>query len=147
MMGRCPECYSENNRVTPIHKPFECLSEHEPYICGTCRRCICIQKDATRGVYRWNFPFKSLEDAILYLRTAEYVLGRSCSVYELKLDKNRRSYKIFGEKTDLVDYLKKNKTAKGSRTPVYQTPSYQKFPNTKVRHLTQEEVFNYLNDQ
>ena len=59
----CEECYSYQNRITPLINPKECLQKHTQYICGTCGRCICIEKDSQRGVQRWNFPFRSLEIA------------------------------------------------------------------------------------
>jgi len=34
--------YSDNNRITPLLNPMECLENHIQYICGTCGRCICI---------------------------------------------------------------------------------------------------------
>ena len=66
------ECYSDNNRITPLLNPIECLENHTQYICGTCGRCICIECDKKRGLQRWNFPFRSFEIAKLYLRTADY---------------------------------------------------------------------------
>ena len=70
----CKECYADNNRITPLLEPFDCLKNHTQYICGSCGRCICISKDPKRGLQRWNFPFKSLEIAELYLRTADYTM-------------------------------------------------------------------------
>ena len=57
----CEECYSDENRITPLLNPLDCLENHTQYICGTCGRCICIEHDPNRGLQRWNFPFKSLE--------------------------------------------------------------------------------------
>ncbi len=79
----CEECYSYQNRITPLINPKECLQKHTQYICGTCGRCICIEKDSQRGVQRWNFPFRSLEIAKLYLRTADYTMKKSCGIYEI----------------------------------------------------------------
>lgn len=146
-MTSCPECYSEKNRLTPIHHPIDCLTQHTQYICGTCHRCICIQKDKTRNLYRWNFPFKSLNSAKLYLRTAEYVLKKECGIYEIKLDKNRSTFKIFPGKKELLEYLKKNNNRKSSKAPVFKTQKYQEFPQTQVRKLTIEEVKTYLNER
>ena len=69
----CMECYVDENRITPLLNPLDCLENHTQYICGTCGRCICIEHDPKRGLQRWNFPFKSLEIAKLYLRTAMFV--------------------------------------------------------------------------
>ncbi|MEG0284934.1 MULTISPECIES: hypothetical protein [Vagococcus] len=140
----CPECYSEKNRITPIYHPYDCLSRHTQYICGTCNRCICIQKDKKRNLYRWNFPFKSLQDAKYYLRTAEYTLKAPCAIYEIKLDKERTFFKIFKNKSDVVAYLKKNKDKKSNKVPVFKTGEYQEFTNTQVRKLTEKEINFYL---
>lgn len=64
----CMECYIDENRITPLLNPLDCLANHTQYICGTCGRCICIEHDPKRGLQRWNFPFKSLEIAKLYLK-------------------------------------------------------------------------------
>ena len=77
-MEMCKECYVDKNRITPLLNPLECLEKHTQYICGSCGRCICIEHDPNRGLQRWNFPFKSLEMAKLYLRTAELTqIGRA----------------------------------------------------------------------
>ena len=140
----CPECYSEKKRVTPIYHPLECLSKHTQYICGSCHRCICIQKDKKRNLYRWNFPFKSLQDARYYLRTAEYTLKEACAIYEIKLDKQRSYFKIFRNKSDVVAYLKKNKDKKCNKIPVFKNDSYREFPDTQVRKLSLEEIKFYM---
>lgn len=105
----CEECYSTDSRVTHLLNPSDCLENHTQHICGTCGRCICIEPDSKRGLQRWNFPFKSLEIANLYLRTADYMAKKSCGIYELKSESDRVSYKIFADQEDLRDYLKKNK--------------------------------------
>ena len=43
----CEECYSDENRITPLLNPLDCLENHTQYICGTCGRCICIEHDQT----------------------------------------------------------------------------------------------------
>lgn len=53
--------------------PLECLENYAQYICGRCGRCICIEDDLSREMQRWNFPFKSLEIAKLYLKTSEII--------------------------------------------------------------------------
>lgn len=89
----CMECYIDENRITPLLNPLDCLTNHTQYICGTCGRCICIEHDPRRGLQRWNFPFKSLETAKLYLRTADYSMKKSCGIYEIKSENVRFSYK------------------------------------------------------
>ena len=103
----CKECYVDQSRITPLLNPLECLENHTQYICGTCGRCICIEYDQNRGLQRWNFPFKSLEIAKLYLRTADYTTKEPCGIYELKSEKGI-SYKIFASNEYLKLYLKKN---------------------------------------
>ena len=144
----CKECYVDQSRVTPLLNPLECLENHTQYICGTCGRCICIEYDPNRGLQRWNFPFKSLEIAKLYLRTADYTEKRPCGIYELKSENGRISYKIFASNEDLKLYLKKNKGKTCEKmASVFSVEEYQGFPNTQVRKLTAEEVETYMKER
>lgn len=144
----CKECYVDQNRVTPLLNPVECLENHTQYICGTCGRCICIEYDPNRGLQRWNFPFKSLEIAKLYLRTADYTEKKPCGIYELKSENGRISYKIFASNEDLKLYLKKNKGKTCEKmASVFSVEEYQEFPNTQVRKLTAEEVETYMKER
>lgn len=141
----CKECYSDYNRITPLLNPMECLQNHTQYICGTCGRCICIEHDEKRGVQRWNFPFKSLEIAKLYLRTADYTMKKSCGVYEIKSSKGRISYKIFVDIEGLHLFLRKNKDKICEKmAPVYSAGAYREYPDTKVRKLTSQEIERYM---
>lgn len=147
-MNMCKECYVDQNRITPLLNPLDCLTNHTQYICGTCGRCICIEHDSSRGLQRWNFPFKSLEIAKLYLRTADYTEKKSCGIYELKSEKGRFSYKIFVSNKDLKLYLKKNKGKTCEKmASVFSVEEYQEFPNTQVRKLTAEEVETYMKER
>ncbi len=144
----CKECYVDQTRVTPLLNPVECLENHTQYICGTCGRCICIEYDPNRGLQRWNFPFKSLEIAKLYLRTADYTEKKPCGIYELKSENGRISYKIFASNEDLKSYLKKNKGKTCEKmASVFSVEEYQEFPNTQVRRLTAEEVETYMKER
>lgn len=144
----CKECYVNQSRVTPLLNPLECLENHTQYICGTCGRCICIEYDPNRGLQRWNFPFKSLEIAKLYLRTADYTEKKPCGIYELKSENGRISYKIFASNEDLKIYLKKNKGKTCEKmASVFSVEKYQEFPNTQVRKLTAEEVETYMKER
>lgn len=105
----CKECYVNQSRMTPLLNPIDCLENHTQYICGTCGRCICIEHDKKRGLQRWNFPFKSLEIAKLYLRTADYTTKKPCGIYEILSENGRFSYKIFEDEESLKIYLKRNK--------------------------------------
>lgn len=141
----CQECYAENSRITPLLKPMQCLENHTQYICGTCGRCICIEHDPKRGVQRWNFPFKSLEIAILYLRTADFTMKKNCGIYEIKNEKGRISYKVFAGSEDLQLYLQKNKNKLcETMTPVFYVKEYLEYPNTEVRKLNSNEIEKYI---
>lgn len=56
----CQECYSNKNRRTPLLGARECLENHLQYVCGTCGRCSCIDKDKIRGLQRWNLKILKL---------------------------------------------------------------------------------------
>lgn len=147
-MSMCLECYSDNNRITPLLSPLECLHEHTQYICGTCGRYICIQHDERRGLQRWNFPFKSLETAKLYLRTADVTMKKSCGIYEIKNIKGRVSYKIFASVEDLQLYLSKNKDKVcDEMTPLFSAKEYKEYPDTQIRKVTPEEIEKYLSER
>ena len=141
----CEECYSNENRITPLIKPLECLKKHTQYICGTCGRCICIEHDAKRNLQRWNFPFKSKEIAKLYLVTAEYTTKKSCRIYEIKNSQGRLSYKIFSDISDVEIYLQKNKdkTCVNKFSDV-SIKKYSEFPQTQVRKLSSKEIDEYM---
>ena len=143
----CKECYVDDNRITPLLKPFDCLENHTQYICGICGRCICIEHDQNRGLQRWNFPFKSLEIAKLYLRTAYYTMKKSCGIYEIKSENGRLSYKIFADSEDLRAYLKKNKDKTCEMMfPVFRVEEYKEYPNTQIRKLTFVEIQKYMSE-
>lgn len=144
----CKECYVNQSRMTPLLNPIDCLENHTQYICGTCGRCICIEHDKKRGLQRWNFPFKSLEIAKLYLRTADYTTKKPCGIYEIKSENGRLSYKIFEDEESLKIYLKRNK-GKTCETmkPVFIVEEYQEYENTQVRKLTSEEVKKYMSER
>ncbi len=36
----CMECYVDENRITPLLNPLDCLENHTQYICGTCGRYL-----------------------------------------------------------------------------------------------------------
>ena len=82
-MIECEECYSDDNRATPLIKKEECLRKHTQYICSKCGRCICFESDPKRNLQRWNFPFKSFKNAKLYLRRADFKKQQTCSIYEI----------------------------------------------------------------
>lgn len=144
----CIECYIDENRITPLLNPLDCLANHTQYICGTCGRCICIEHDLKRGLQRWNFPFKSLEIAKLYLRTADYSTKKSCGIYELKSENGRLSYKIFADSKSLQLYLQKNsgKTCE-TMNPLFTVEEYKEYANTQIRKLTADEIQKYISER
>lgn len=144
----CTECYVNENRITPLLNPMDCLENHTQYICGTCGRCICIEHDPQRGLQRWNFPFKSLEIAKLYLRTADYSMKKPCGIYEIRSDNGRLSYKIFAGGEDLQLYLKKNKVKMcESMEPVFVVEEYREYENTQIRKLTPDQIQKYMSER
>ena len=144
----CEECYATESRITPLLNPIDCLEHHTQYICGTCGRCICIDRDPKRSLQRWNFPFKSLEIAKLYLRTADYTEKEPCGIYEIENSKGKKSYKIFPSYDDLLLFLKKNKDKKCKlMAPVFIIDEYKEYPHTEVRKLTSDEIIQYMNER
>ena len=144
----CRECYVDNNRITPLLNPLDCLENHTQYICGTCGRCICIEHDQNRGLQRWSFPFKSLEIAKLYLRTADYTMQKSCGIFEIRSRNGRLSYKIFVDQEELLVYLRKNKDKICEMmAPVFRVEEYKEYPNTQIRKLTYDEIQKYMSER
>ena len=144
----CTECYVDKNRITPLLNPLDCLENHTQSICGSCGRCICIEHDPKRGLQRWNFPFKSLEIAKLYLRTADYSIKKPCGIYEIKSTNGRISYKIFTDRSDLQLYLKKNKGKTCNKMePVFIVKEYKEYTGTQVRKLTSDEIKKYMSER
>lgn len=145
---KCLECYSENSRITPLLEPKNCLEKHTQYTCSVCGRCICIDHDEKRDVYRWSFPFKALEIAKLYLKTAEIACKDICGIYEITNVKGRKSYKIFHTINDLNAYLKKNPDKScTSMNPVYISEKYNPVDEKQIRRLSSDEVHQYLVEQ
>lgn len=144
----CEECYSSDSRITPLLGAIDCLENHTQYICGTCGRFICIERDPRRGAQRWNFPFKSLDIAKLYLRTADYTTKKPCGIYELKSSGGRLSYKIFATAQDLELYLKNNrdKTCE-NMSPLFSAGEYIEYPGTGVRMVSTQEIDKYMSER
>lgn len=144
----CQECYSEHKRITPLLNPLDCLHNHVQYICGTCGRYICINTDEKRGIQRWHFPFKSLDIAKLYLRTADYTVKKSCVIYEIKSVTGRVSYKIFVDIEALLLYLKQNTNKRClTMVPLFIKDDYREYPDTEVEKLTSKKIEVYLSER
>lgn len=143
----CIECLSSNNRATPLLNSIKCLTNHTQYICGACGRCICIEHN-DKGLQRWNFPFKSLDIAKLYLRTADYTMKKPCGIYEIENSNGKLSYKILIDDFDLFRFLKNNPNKKCKKmVPIYKNEAFIEFSNTSVRKLYLYEVSKYINEQ
>ena len=96
---------------------------------------------------RWNFPFKTLEIAKLYLRVAEYCCQSNCGIYELKNNKDRKSYKIFVSKSDLLSYLSKNKKLSCPKMQsIFQNSEFKVYKNTLIKKLNLQEVSKYISE-
>ena len=142
----CPECYSKYSRITPLIKPENCLKNHRQYICSTCGRCICADKSGKR--YRARFPFKTLEIAKLYLRSAEVIEGKCCGIYEIVDNKGRKFYKIFSDQYELEKYLINNTNKKSTnKNPLYETNVFNPFAEDQLRKLTKNEIDIYLKER
>lgn len=146
-MKKCPECYSSNNRITPLLNPKECLENHTQYNCSTCGRCICIEKDDKRHLQRWNFPFKSFDMAMLYLRSAEVSTLKCCGIYEIISSSGRTSYKIFKTDEDFKTYLQKSKKKTRHQNALFSSKNFKSFDKNQIRKLTSKEVTQYLQEK
>lgn len=144
----CLECYTNQSRATLLLNPIDCLKNHTQYICGTCGRCVCIERDPKRGLQRWNFPFKSLEIAKLYLRTADYTMKKSCGIYEIKNGTGKISYKILANIEGLYLFLQKNSDKTCERmVPIFTVGEYREYEKTQVRKLTDDEIAKYMKEK
>jgi hypothetical protein len=133
--------------MTPLLNPYECLKNHTQYICGTCGRYICIEKDPKRGLYRWNFPFKTVEIATLYLRTAEMTVKNVCGIYEIIGKNGRKSYKILSTKDELDNYMKRTPDKKCCIEPVFINKKFIEYKNTQILRLKKEEIVKYMREK
>lgn len=146
----CPECYSTFNRITPLINPEDCLKKHRQYICQTCGRYICasVSVDKRGKKYRARFPFRTLEIAKLYLRSAEVIEGKPCGIYEIEDNKGRKLYKIFPDRKEIQNQLKNNADKKStSENPLYLTGTYNQCSEKQLRRLTMKEIDHYLKER
>ena len=80
------------------------------------------------------------------MRTADYISKQCCGVYEIISKAGRKSYKIFVDDEEMLDYLKKNKDKKCTNNKaLFRTSEYKEFPNTEIRKLTKKEADDYWN--
>lgn len=97
---------------------------------------------------RWNFPFKTLEIAKLYLRTADVTMKKACGIYKMKNNKGREFYRIFADDDAMRDYLRRSKgmLCEG-RKPEFKVDSYREYPNSQIRKLSASEVEKYMSER
>ena len=125
VMKECEECYSINNRSTPILNPRDCLENHLQYICGTCGRCICVNRTEKSG---------------------DICAETNCGIYEIKNERGRYSYKIFNSPSIAAAYTNNHKVCLNEK-PLYQRERFKRYPNAEIRRLTSHEVDIYLKEQ
>jgi hypothetical protein len=143
----CPECYSDEPRVTPIINPESCLTDHLQYVCSMCGRCVCVDLD-TQNKYRINFPFKSVEIAKLYLRSAEVIHNGPCEIYGIELANGTKLVKIYRDRQEMEADIKRNPMQScPNPVPVFESKAYKPHKTAQVRHLTTEEVKRYLKEK
>jgi len=142
----CKECYSGESRITPLLKSRECLESHRQYVCNTCGRCICASVD-DKGRYRAAFPFKTLDIAKLYLRSAEVITRSKCSIYEIVSSGGRKSYKIFKDQEALELYLKKNKSKTCMGEALFSSTDLIEYKEEQLRFLSKDEICQYIEEQ
>lgn len=121
-----PGMLQQQKKSNPAAKPTGLPGNHLQYICGTCGRCICINKTGKNGLQRWNFPFQSAETAKLYLRTADATEKTNCGIYEITASNGRKSFKIFRDEFTLKEYLERT-----GENPVLQCGPFTKGLNTE----------------
>ena len=143
----CPECYSDDPRVTPILDPEKCLRTHRQYICSTCGRCICAEVD-DHNKFRARFPFKTLEIAKLYLRAAEAIYGGPCEIYEIEYKNGRIFYRIFENRKSFKEHMGRNPDQMcESMSPLYRSKSFEPPHLNQMRMLSSKEIERYLEDK
>ena len=103
--------------------------------------------ESKRGLQRWNFPFKSLETAKLYLRTADYSMKKPCGIYEIKNENGKYLYKIFADSKNLQLYLKNKGKICQNMKPVFIVEEYREYTNTQIRKLTSDEIQKYMSER
>ncbi|HQH30604.1 MAG TPA: hypothetical protein PK900_06915 [Spirochaetota bacterium] len=143
----CQECHSKYKRITPLINPESCLRNHRQYICSTCGRHICADIDGN-GRFRALFPFKTLEIAKLYLRSAEVILEKACGIYEIENDKGRKFFKIFSSDEDMNAYLSKNRGKKcKTQKPLFKTEYYKNYEDNQLRKISAKETDIYMEEK
>ncbi|HNX58220.1 MAG TPA: hypothetical protein PKK43_03915 [Spirochaetota bacterium] len=143
-MNVCPECYADNPRSTPLRGAAACLSEHRQYICSTCGRMICADGRGERRA-RCFMPFGSVEEARLYLRSAEVISEGPCAIWEFVYPNGDHRFRIFAAIDERDAFLSSNRKVRSvSDDPVAKTDEYRSFPGSQLRYVTKVEAGEYL---
>ncbi|QQO10120.1 hypothetical protein [Breznakiella homolactica] len=140
----CPECYSGGPRATPVKGARECLEKHRQYRCSRCGRLICIDVRGEKKA-RCFMPFGSAETALLYLRAAEVLSGKSCGIYELIYSRGDKRYRIFENAEERDTFLRKNPRVRCLRdTPVFTGARYKPPKPEQLMYPGLEQINQYL---
>lgn len=140
----CPECYADNPRATPLRGAEACLSDHRQYVCATCGRMICADVRGDRRA-RCFMPFGSIDDARLYLRSAEAISGGPCAIWEFIYPNGDHRFRIFATGGERDAFLSSNrKVCAFSDTPVVKAGEYRAPSAGQLRYVTKEEADKYL---
>ena len=140
----CPECYAKNPRSTPLRGAAECLAEHRQYICATCGRMICADVRGARRA-RCFMPFGSIDEARLYLRSAEVISGGPCAIWEFVYPNGDRRFRIFVSIDERNAFLSSNiKVHAVSDVPPVKTGEYHPPRRGQLRLVTKKEAEAYL---
>jgi hypothetical protein len=89
----CKTCYGWNSY-------FSSTCNHEKFICPECGRKQCL--------LHWPYPMKTEEEAIHFLKSAEFKTGKKCFVRHIKIGKFEK-WKIFTTEEDYKSYLETRK--------------------------------------
>ena len=71
-------------------------------------------------------------------------MKKPCTIYRIKNNKGRISFKIFASSKDVENYSKKNLDK--IIEPVFTIGEYKEYPQTEVRKLTTDEIEQYMNE-
>lgn len=75
-------------------------------------------------------------------------MKKPCSIYEIKNENGRISYKIFTDNEDMQIYLKRNKgKVCEKKKPVFLVEEYKEYAGTQVRKLTSDKIKKYMAEQ
>ena len=143
----CPECYADNprsTRSTPLRGAEACLSGHRQYVCATCGRMICADVRGERRA-RCFMPFGSIDEARLYLRSAEAISGGPCAIWEFVYPNGDHRFRIFSTIDERDAFLASNRKVRSvSEYPVAETSEYLMPLVSQVRYVTKDEAEKYL---